>query len=167
MATCDACKKTILFGGIKESGFRFCSKKCVADGHVLIAATKLPDDLVRKKAMEIHSGSCPICEQNRGPVDIHTAHKIWSLVLISSWTSNAQVSCRPCGRKRQLYGAVSSVVAGWWGIPWGLIMTPVQIGKNLVAILRSQDSLHPSEKLEQFVRLELATQVHEQGRRHS
>lgn len=167
MATCDTCKKTILFGGLRESSFRFCNKKCMENGHVLIAATKIPADIVRKRAIEIHSGSCPVCEQERGPVDVHTAHKIWSLILMSSWTSSPQISCRPCGRKRQMYGAVSSLLAGWWGIPWGLIMTPVQIGKNIFGMLRTHDSLQPSERLEQLVRVELATHAVKQAGRHA
>lgn len=164
MASCAACNKTILFGGVKEGGHRFCNRKCLADGEVLFAAAQIPDDVVRQKAREVHAGACPVCQQHRGPVDIHTAHKIWSLVFMSSWSSRPQVSCRACGLKSQLYGTLSSLLIGWWGIPWGIIMTPVQICKNLFAMLRPHEAMTPSEQLEKLVRLNLATNAVAHGR---
>jgi hypothetical protein len=48
---------------------------------------------------------------------------------------------------------------GWWGFPWGLIMTPVQIGKNIFGIVKSPDDSKPSEKLENLVRANIASQM--------
>lgn len=48
------------------------------------------------------------------------------------------------------------MVVGWCGFPWGLIMTPVQVARNIGGLMRSTESATPSEKLEQLVRLNIA-----------
>lgn len=65
---------------------------------------------------------------------------------------------RSCARKRQAGDALFSLVLGWWGFPWGLIMTPVQIGRNVVGMFRNVDSTGPSENLERAVGMALASQ---------
>ena len=62
------------------------------------------------------------------------------------------------GVKQQTIGLFSSALLGWWGFPWGLIMTPVQIAKNLVGLASPPDSMHPSKTLEKHVRLAIAEQ---------
>lgn len=159
MATCSSCGKTILFGGKKEARHRFCNNNCLKKGAVALAADSIPLDIVRQHARQIHSGVCPKCNQRRGPVDMHTAHRVWSFVFISSWVSKQQASCRICGVKSQVYGIISSFLLGWWGIPWGIVMTPIQITKNLIGILRPKEATSPSAQLEQFVRMRLAEQA--------
>ena len=46
-------------------------------------------------------------------------------------TVTPQISCRRCGLKSQAAGAAFPLVLGWWGFPWGLVVTPVQIGRNI------------------------------------
>ena len=159
MATCAHCGKTILFGGKKLEDRRFCSKACLSHGHVAVLAEQIPDDVVAAQAREIHAGACPVCNEQRGPVDVHTSHKIISFILMSSWSSNPRVSCGSCAKKAQFGGLLYSFFLGWWGIPWGIIMTPVQVVKNLAALFRSEESLTPSEQLQQLVRMNIANQV--------
>ncbi len=158
MGTCTICNKTILFGGHQAAGHRFCSDACLDEGQVLVTAQAVPADTVRSAALEIHRGLCPACGGS-GPVDVHTSHQIWSLILMSSWKSEPRISCRACGFRKQLGGLVFSLIAGWWGFPWGLVMTPVQVGRNVVAMVRPPDTMQPSPALEQHVRLVLAEQA--------
>ena len=51
------------------------------------------------------------------------------------------------------------LVLGWWGIPWGFILTPVQIGRNIYGIIKGPDPMAPSEGLEKAVRVILAAQA--------
>ena len=59
---------------------------------------------------------------------------------------------------------MASIVVGRgsdWGNRYGevcLLITPVQIFKNIVAMLRNDGSLTPSPQLEQMVRLSIASQ---------
>jgi hypothetical protein len=159
MAKCSFCGSTVLFGGKKEGDFRFCNEKCRQKGRVLLTARQVPDDIVKEHAREIHTGVCPKCKERRGLVDVYTSHKVWSLILVTSWSSVPQVSCRSCGVKAMLSGTLSSLLLGWWGVPWGVFITPVQIAKNLWGLAHSDESADPSGKLEQIVRINIANQV--------
>lgn len=159
MAKCAYCGTTILLGGKKIEDLRFCNNKCLSQGQVALVADQVPGEVVTAQAREIHAGACPVCNERNGPVDVHTSYKIVSFILMSSWSSNPRVSCGTCAKKAQFGGLLYSFFLGWWGIPWGIIMTPVQVVRNLVALFRSEDSLTPSEQLENLVRLNIATQA--------
>jgi DNA-directed RNA polymerase subunit RPC12/RpoP len=165
MARCAYCNSLMLFGGVREGTLRFCNATCHTRGRVASAAGQIPADIVRKHAAQIQNGPCPRCKKENGPVDVHTAHRIYSALFMTSWASQPQISCRSCGLKSQAIGAASSLLLGWWGVPWGLIMTPVQIGKNIVGIVNYSPSSEPSPQLEQMVRLSLATQATQRATR--
>ena len=61
-------------------------------------------------------------------------------------------------------GTASSLALGWWGIPWGLIMTPVQVVRNVTGLISPPDPIEPSEKLKDFVRLSLVGRVSQSRR---
>jgi hypothetical protein len=48
---------------------------------------------------------------------------------------------------------------GWWGFPWGLLVTPVQVVRNIVNVMSSPDELRPSEKLRNIVRQNIASNI--------
>ena len=95
---------------------------------------------------------------------MHVSHKIWSAVVLTSWDSIPQISCRGCGLKSQLGSAGFSVLFGWWGFPWGIILTPIQIGRDLAAIARPADPSKPSAQLEKIVRMQVAAEAVRQQR---
>ncbi|HYM34571.1 MAG TPA: hypothetical protein VET48_04195 [Steroidobacteraceae bacterium] len=159
MARCSYCDSLILIGGVRDGEMRFCNAKCHARGRAMLVARQIPLELVRQRTQAIHTGPCPRCNKDNGPVDVHTAHKVYSALVMTSWSSQPQVSCRACGVKSQALGAASSLLLGWWGIPWGIVMTPVQIGKNIVGMLRNPATDGPSAQLEQMVRLDLASRA--------
>ena len=155
MARCSACGTAILFGGSREGELRFCNAKCHAKGRLLIASRQLPPAMVTEATGNVFRGSCPKCH-GPGPVDVHTSYRIWSAVFLTSWQNTPHVCCRGCGRKAQLGDLAISLFVGWWGFPWGLIMTPVQIGRNLTAIFRA-DAEQPSQALENVVRMSIVS----------
>jgi hypothetical protein len=157
MAKCGYCGTTIIFGGVKENGLRFCNSECHQKGHVLILAGRIPKDLVEDQAGKIHRGLCPRCQGN-GPVDVHTSYRVYSVLVYTSRRSIQNVCCRSCGIKSQIRETLFSLVVGWWGFPWGLIMTPVQISRNIAGMLRGPDDVKPSDKLEDVVRIGIAAQ---------
>lgn len=158
MAKCDYCGTTILFGGVKDNDLRFCNKECYQKGHVLVLSRAIPIDVVENQVRQIHRGPCPNC-QGSGPVDVHTSHRIYSALVYSSWSSIPKVCCRSCGIKSQIGNTIFSLVLGWWGFPWGFIMTPVQIGKNVIGLVKGPDESKPSGKLMNLVRVSIASQM--------
>lgn len=159
MAKCAYCGSTVLFGGKKVESLTFCNDTCLSKGRVALVAGQVPDDLVATQARAIHSGPCPVCGEKRGPVDVHTSHKVTSFILMTSWSSTPRISCRSCGVKSQFDALVYSLFLGWWGLPWGILMTPVQIVKNIVALLHSETSVNPTPQLEQLIRNSIASQA--------
>jgi len=158
MAKCDYCGTTILFGGRRQGDLRFCNDRCQKAGVLIAISRQLPESLVQQTIWETHRGVCPKCG-GPGPIDVHTSYRVWSALLITSWKSRLHVSCRSCGVKAQLIDAGFSLALGWWGFPWGLVVTPIQIGRNLVGAASGPDPSQPSAKLEKAVRIRLASQA--------
>ncbi len=51
----------------------------------------------------------------------------------------------------QIKDALLSLFLGWWGFPWGVIVTLIQIIRNLVGMLNHPHSSQPSRKLRRLV----------------
>lgn len=158
MKSCHYCSTTILFGGVSDADLRFCSSRCCQSHRLLQLAERVSTSVVRTRVAEFHQGRCPVCG-GPGPCDVHRTYKVWSAVFATHWSATPRVSCRSCATKSQLAGALSSFLLGWWGLPWGLIMTPVQIVRNLRAIVRGPNPAEPSLDLERLVRVGLAART--------
>jgi hypothetical protein len=161
MAKCGYCRSVIVAGGVRDGEQRFCNDRCHESGMLVALSHQLDPSDVRSAIAEVHQGACPRCGGS-GPVDVTTSYKIWSALLVTSWSSSPEISRRSCGRKRQVRDLLVSAVAGWWGIPWGFIITPVQIARNLRGLFREYDPYQPSAQLESAVRIMLASEfVHQ------
>lgn len=158
MARCDYCRTTILFGGVRDRGYRFCNATCQENGSVLMAFTQISPEVLEQQVRAIHEGMCPLCS-GRGPVDVHTSHRVWSALLLTSWVSRPQICCRKCGRMEKIKDSLFSLFLGWWGFPWGLIVTPIQIMRNLVGLLRQPDPSKPSHQLRRLIQIHIGKQM--------
>lgn len=146
MARCQTCGATIIVGGAREDGLRFCGEPCRNRYLVGIATRQLPHDFVLEQARNVHAGPCPKCE-GPGPVDVHTTYWVWSAGVLTRCSQTAQVCCTKCDRLDKLKGVAFCAVLGWWGFPWGFIFTPIQLIKNFGGMFHKTDSPNPSEDL--------------------
>ena len=166
MKKCAYCGTTIVFGGKKHEDHKdleFCSEKCLhkgIKGLLLDKAKDIPEEKIIKTVEEVHSGRCPKCN-GPGPVDAYTSHSVYSLLFFTSWYSTPHICCRSCGTKSQFGGIILSLVLGWWGFPWGFLMTPVQIIRNIHGLFSAPSPSMPSEELKNRVRLLLAAEANE------
>ena len=162
MATCACCGRTAFFG--KRVGTdRYCDNNCVSRGPIFSIAKTVPDHLVKAEAEKIFNSSCPVCKKN-GPTDVHTAYAIWSALFLTSWSSKTRFSCKSCGVKSQLLATLQSLLLGWWGIPWGIIGTPITVARNIRGIATKVGAAQPSNDLLSQTRSVLAIQIIEQSR---
>jgi hypothetical protein len=161
MAGCSYCGSAILFGGKQEGDLRFCNATCQEKGVLIRLAKQLPADVVEEAVRATYAGSCPKC-QGHGPVDVHTSYRVWSALLLTSSSSRPQVCCSSCGRKAKIGDALFCLLLGWWGFPWGLIFTPVQISRNLLGLVFRPNSTKPTDKLRNLVSVHLAASVLQQ-----
>jgi hypothetical protein len=157
MSQCYNCGKTMLFGGQTIDGHRYCGTNCARSHSIHKAAANVPADVLQKYVTHWRNGPCPRCKKQNGPVDTHAHHRVHSFILMTQWRTQRSVSCRRCGRRAQMGSALYSAVLGWWGFPWGLVVTPVQVARNIAEICR-RDQGRPTPEFERLVRLHLAKQ---------
>lgn len=163
MGKCASCGSVILFGGKRLGESRYCGDGCLKRARLAQAAAEVPKHLVQHQVQQVHRGLCPRCH-GPGPVDVHVSHRVWSALFVTSWVSRPQVSCRSCGVRAQAGDALFSLVLGWWGFPWGLLMTPVQIVRNVSGMAKAPDPSRPSAQLVDAVRMRMAEQELAEGR---
>ena len=163
MASCSYCDSFMLFGGKKDQTGRYCSQRCQQAGNLLAISHHVPQAQIERLVSEIHQGNCPRCG-GRGPVDAHNAHQVWSALLLTSWSSKPALSCKSCGVKRQIGATVFSGLFGWWGFPWGIVMTPVQVIRNIVEMIGGPQPNQPSALLEKIARLQAGANIVQQSR---
>ena len=158
MKKCAFCKSWILFGGRKDGTLSFCNNKCQQQAALAAMADTIPTQVVAEHVWAVHQGLCPRCH-GRGPVDAHMSYRVWSALIVTSWSNQQQVSCRSCAVKTQLFAIGCNLVLGWWGFPWGLVMTPVQVTRDVIALVKPPEPAKPSARLETMVRMNLAQQA--------
>ncbi len=155
---CDYCGSTILVGGTQDGPLTFCNAQCATQAPLVVAGRAIPTAQVTAEVMRIWHGQCPEC-QGPGPVDVHTSYRVWSALIYTSWSSHPKLSCRACGRKAKLKDGLVSLFVGWWGIPWGMLVTPVYLGRNLLGIIfPSAGDGAPSPQLQSMVSTQLAVE---------
>jgi hypothetical protein len=93
-----------------------------------------------------------------GPVDVHESHWVWSGIAFLQSGSQRHVTCRRCAFKSQVGNLVVSAALGWWGFPWGFVLTPVQVVRNVIGMMSPPDPSQPSARLVQVARVQLASQ---------
>lgn len=166
MAKCSYCGTSILFGGVKDEENRFCNERCHEMGFLVQVADRVPQEMLDQQVAATHQGNCPKC-CGKGPVDVHTSHWIWSALVLTSWNSKPELCCRSCGIKSKLAGIFVSGLVGWWGVPWGIIVTPIQLIRNVVGLVSGPNPTVALPELQNLVRMELAARlVHASRREH-
>lgn len=155
MAKCAYCNSTILFGGARDGDLRFCNSLCLKNGVAVRLAKRIPDEMIQGEVEAIHHGPCPQCS-GPGPVDVHVSYRVWSALVMTSWQSRPQLCCPSCGVRNKLGDALFSLVLGWWGVPWGFLITPIQIVRNLAGLAFAPDPCKPSKALAMIVRTHMA-----------
>ncbi len=155
MARCHHCGSTFFFGAVREGEHRYCSDDCRGQNVFKVRCDQIPESTVLLHVRAAQQGNCPEC-RGRGPLDIHVTYWVWSALIVTRCGKTPQFSCRPCATKRQLVSLGSCLLFGWWGIPWGLLLTPLQLYRNLRAMLQRRDVSEASPDLERLVRTRLA-----------
>ncbi len=155
---CNYCNSIILVGWVAQGNLRFCDEKCHRNGYLLLVSKRVSSDSIERKIKQIHQGCCPKCS-GPGPVEVHKSSLVYSFLIRTEWTTYTQISCRACGVKSQLRDICLSLLFGWWGVPWGIVYTPIQVMKNFVGICFAPNAMLPSQELEKFVRTDIANQL--------
>jgi hypothetical protein len=158
MPVCSYCDASFWLGGVKDGWRHFCNEECHQKGILLHVAEQLPEDLVSDYVYLKRRGDCSHCG-GPGPVDAHASYRVWSAFFVTEVSNRLLISCKKCARRTQLTSAVFSALLGWWGFPTGIIMTPVQIYRNVSALSRYSVHTDTSPQFVKLTKLELAHQL--------
>ncbi len=90
---------------------------------------------------------------------MYQAYTIRSAIFLTELERKQEVCCQSCGHHLIVSAILSSCVLGWWGFPFGLIMTPIQILRNFVRLQSPPDPSRPSVLLEDAARIKMAATV--------
>ena len=158
MATCANCGQAILFGGVKHGTLRFCNQRCynAAKQHLHLEVD-VPENEVDEAVTAFHQSDCPCCG-GPGPIDFHYSYRVMSFVVLTQFRTIPKISCRACARNAKLGNFFATLLLGWWGFPFGLIFTPIYLGRNLYSLCFPVPEDTPSDQLREFVRLNIAQQ---------
>ena len=154
---CPTCGNSILFGGIKEGKKKYCSKKCYEADEINRAAAAIPEIAVVAFSQKIHRGECPKCN-GAGPIDIHKSYSVYSVLFYTKWETNEHVLCKKCASKQQKIDLTGSLLLGWWGFPFGLIVTPIIALMNVVSMYQNPGVNGPTSTLMSHSRFTIAVQ---------
>jgi hypothetical protein len=158
MGSCSYCDTLYLFSSKSDDYGQYCSARCQLATNLLVRSRGIEPAEIERLVQETYHSNCPRCG-GPGPIDVHKAHQVWSVVFLTSWSSKPQLSCKGCGTKRQISAMITSFLFGWWGFPWGLGMTPVQIVRNVIEMAGRSKSNTPTRLLEKYVRLNAAARL--------
>lgn len=159
---CDfhSCNNSARWSPVLDGGQRFCSKTCCRNARLMEISEDIPENEIQRRAAQIASGPCPACQLSGGIVEVRRHHRVWSGVYFTRVQERSQVCCRSCGIKANARSMLFSAAFGWWGLPFGLILTPVQILANCIEMFKVRRYPQPSDELVDVARLELARDLH-------
>lgn len=118
----------------------------------------IPDHEVVEHARRIKLSTCPRCRRTEGGLEVRKSYWVWSALIITRWQTKSDICCRDCGVNENWSALISSVGLGWWGIPAGIIVTPCQIVRNILAIAKKSDTTEPSGALLDYAKKHLLAQ---------
>jgi hypothetical protein len=110
-------------------------------------AQDTPEQDIAQHALRIKHGNCPLCHRSGSGVEVRESYWVWSALVITRWQTRRAVCCRACGVHENWNALGFSLGLGWWGIPAGILLTPCQITRNLLAIARRREKPEPSKAL--------------------
>lgn len=156
MAVCDYCGTTYRGGAAVHGNLRFCTHQCRDRGRILELLDEFAPKVIDAEIQKLRTGPCEECGAQAN-IDIHKSYRVHSVVIWTQWRSLSHLCCQSCGRKHQWKAIGYSGTLGWWGLPFGPIITPIQIARNFFAIMRRAD--RPSPDFTRIMRVHLAERV--------
>ena len=76
---------------------------------------------------------CPVCESMQEKLNGTISHTVKSFLIFTTYGTEPTIACPKCLDKKNDDAIMSSALLGWWGIPWGILKTPLYIYRNMKA----------------------------------
>ncbi|MFM2387547.1 MAG: hypothetical protein RL660_2304 [Bacteroidota bacterium] len=76
---------------------------------------------------------CPICGNTHEKLNGTVSYTVQSFIVFTSYGSEPTIACPDCLDKKNNDAMLSTALLGWWGIPSGILKTPLYIYRNYKA----------------------------------
>ncbi len=97
----------------------------------------------------IRNLSCPSCGETSRKLNATLTSQVMSFIIFTHWSKKIKIGCPDCLDKANNNALVTSIFLGWWGLPWGIIRTPIAIGRNIKS-KRTNRVDFPNDYLRQY-----------------
>ncbi len=109
----------------------------------------LSDEQLQRYAQALSALPCPSCNGTDEALTAGFSSAAFSILVFTNYEKRFLISCPTCLRKRTTRATVSSLLFGWWGIPWGPIRT-IQALVNNAKVSQYLPNHEPNEWLQAF-----------------
>lgn len=100
---------------------------------VLAQNKTFSEEEIKSYAELVRDLPCPICNTTDDKLNGTMVHTLKSFIVFSYSQAEPLIGCSSCLDKANNRAILSTALLGWWGIPWGVIKTPIYIFRNLKA----------------------------------
>lgn len=73
---------------------------------------------------------CPVCENSNEKLNGTSVYTVKSFLLFTYTNTESMIACPNCLNKQNNKALISTILLGWWAIPWGILKTPLYIYRN-------------------------------------
>jgi hypothetical protein len=163
LGICHTCDAIILFGGVMRDGHRYCGRRCAEEAELGRAVEMIPEDVAEHEALRVRKDPCPLCGRPETDVDLRASYRVTGFLLHTSVSTRRQICCRICGTREAAKAVAYTMIFGWWGFPWGPLLTPLNVVRNLFAMIPRFRHRRAHPDFVEAVRLDIAAGVLAQG----
>ncbi|WP_426208965.1 hypothetical protein [Massilia sp. TWP1-3-3] len=157
---CDYCGNSAKKKPLFDQGQQFCSADCLHAARISEAAVDLSAGQIGARALAMRSGACPDCGSSESVIEIRYHYRVVSALYFTSYQRKSRFCCVACGRKQNFKSFLFTFFLGWWGVPFGLIMTPTYLIANLGELREQRSGGEPSEDLVRLAKFQLAEKAY-------
>ena len=112
--------------------------------------SKYSNDNIERVSRKFMESLCPRCNQLKG-INAVKIDSLYSIIFYTKFKSSLIIGCYTCLKDELIQANISSLFLGPWGIPFGLLGTPVTILGNILKF-KKIDMNVPSKELKEYVR---------------
>ncbi|MFI5406154.1 MAG: hypothetical protein ACHQ1D_06530 [Nitrososphaerales archaeon] len=94
--------------------------------------------------------SCPTCGGTTARLNATITGEVMSFIIFTTYSKKLKIGCGNCLDNATTNALAKTILLGWWGIPWGLIRTPLAIALNFSSKRTNQLQDH-NDHLRSFV----------------
>jgi hypothetical protein len=117
---------------------------------IKVQLRKLGKDEIEEYCVLVRTQPCPRCHSSLHPLNATVVSRVASFIVVTTWKEQFAIACPTCLDKLSQEAVQSSLLLGWWAIPWGVIRTIQAVNFNRKKA-KANHLPYPNDSLKAFV----------------